>query len=169
MRPLASGRRIAWIERQGGCGGGDMRCCGQKIATRSGPVRLVARCAVMLRTNDSVVDRIVESIHVCFPRTHLALPRKRHSKISTNVSATHCPSDSDLPHPSEEHGISRLRKRITNFLRITTFGLVFRYLASGSGQLYSCYSTSSLVMPKRCASPSPGRLDRKSTRLNSRH
>src|SRR3546814_12818537 len=87
---------------------------------------IFARCAVMLRTNDSVVDRIVESIHVCFPRTHLALPRKRHSKISTNVSATHCPSDSNLPHPSEEHGISRLRKRIHTFLRITTFGIVFR-------------------------------------------
>src|SRR3546814_3619210 len=47
----------------------------------------------------------------------LALPRKRHSKIFTNVSATHCPSDSDLPHPSGEHGISRLRKRVNNFLR----------------------------------------------------
>src|SRR3546814_17138016 len=91
----------------------------------------------------------------------LALPRKRHSKIFTNVSATHCPSDSDLPHPSGEHGISRLRKRVNNFLRMATFGLVFRYLAADSGQLYSCHSISSLTMPKRCAFPPADRLDRK--------
>src|SRR3546814_8368842 len=58
-----------------------MRGCGQKIAARSGLVCLVGRCAALLRANDSIAGRIVESIHVCFPRTHLALPRKRHSKI----------------------------------------------------------------------------------------
>src|SRR3546814_17874832 len=76
------------------------------------------KTAYDMRISDWSSD--VCSIHVCFPRTHLALPRKRHSKIFTNVSATHCPSDSDLPHPSGEHGISRLRKRVNNFLRMST-------------------------------------------------
>src|SRR3546814_18720903 len=104
------------------------------------------KTAYDMRISDWSSD--VCSIHVCFPRTHLALPRKRHSKIFTNVRATHCPSDSDLPHPSGEHGISRLRKRVNNFLRMATFGLVFRSLEPDSGQLHPCHSISSLTMPK---------------------
>src|SRR3546814_4243736 len=114
------------------------------------------KTAYDMRISDWSSD--VCSSDLCFPRTHLALPRKRHSKIFTNVSATHCPSDSDLPHPSGEHGISRLRKRVNNFLRMATFGLVFRYLAADSGQLYSCHSISSLTMPKRCACPPADRF-----------
>src|SRR3546814_20990635 len=41
---------------------------------------------------------------------------------------------------------------------MATCGLVFRYLAADSGQVYSCHSISSLTMPKRCACPPADRF-----------